>query len=262
MGIDEAGICYWCPVCIHQWVSPFISLSLPRERLNKRPNLLVGIYLFFRQARDSPVVILWLKTKVILIPVQGKERAANSVLHHIQESIQSSFTLWPYQKETLFETPHFPRKDLKHLLGLTEGNLVHSPLLSKYSKENILETGNLQMLAHQLKCPHKSIRIRMNLGKRQLGPVEYLPLKAGKGKLKTHVFKIHLIHGKDMVHILRTHSIGCARKYYLPIFGSTNRAIRDLSCPAFSQRFFPQPRRDRRGNFLVRHRKPERVRKK
>jgi hypothetical protein len=167
MGIVESELCYWYPVRIHQWVSPFVSFNLPRERLYKCPKSLVHVYLLLRQTRNGPKEILWFITKVILFPVQGKKGTAveDSFHHRLQKRIQSSLKLSfrPYQKETLFETPYFPRKDFKHLLGLTEGNPVGSQLEGKNCEEDILERRNPHMQTHKFKRPNEGIKLGVNL---------------------------------------------------------------------------------------------------
>ena len=153
----------------------------------------------------------------------------DSILRRLRQTIQSRFTFRSHQEETLFETPYFPHKYIKHLLGLTEGNPVSTPLNVEDREEDVLERGNSQILAHQFKRPHKNARIGMDLRRRQFGPAEHFSLKIGERKFETHVFKNHIIHGKDTVLIRRTHSIGCAREYNLPIFDSTDRTKRDFS---------------------------------
>jgi len=150
--------------------------------------------------------------EMVLLPAQRKERETRPILRYTQESAQSSLTLWANQNETLFETPQFARKDLEHLFGLAERNPVVSTLDDEDGKENIFEGWNLQVFAHQLKGSHEGIRVRMDLGRRQLSRTKYLPHEIRERESKTHVFENHLIHGKDMVFILRTHPIRCARE--------------------------------------------------
>jgi len=78
-------------------------------------------------------------------------------------SIQSSLTFWSYQKEALFETPYLSREDFEHFLGLTKGDPVVPPLDSENGEKDVLKRRNPQMLAHQFKRPHQSIRVGVNL---------------------------------------------------------------------------------------------------
>jgi len=154
----------------------------------------------------------------------------NTFLRYLRKSIQSRFTSQPYQKEAFFETPYFPSKYLEHLLGLTKSKPIRALFHGKDNKEDILEGGNFLIIAHQFKGPHEGIRIGVDLRRQQLSPAEHLPLKIREGKLKTHVFENHFIHGKDMVLVLRAHLVRCARKYYLQALDFTNGAEGSLSC--------------------------------
>jgi len=115
----------------------------------------------------------------------------------------------------LFETPHFSVKNLKHLMGLTEGNPIRTSLYGEKGKEDVLGGRNSEIVTHQFKGPHKGVRIGVNLRRRQFGPTEHLPLKIRKREPETHVFENHFIHGKNVI--------------------------------------FPQPRRDKRDSLVVRH---------
>jgi len=57
---------------------------------------------------------------------------------------------------------------------LAERDPVVSTLDDEDGKEDIFEDGNLQMFAHQFKGPHEGIRIKVDMGKRQLGPTKHL----------------------------------------------------------------------------------------
>jgi len=204
MGIDEAGLCYWCLIRIHQWVPPFVSFDLPRERLNKRPKLLAHICLLLRETSNGSAKIFRFIAKVVLRPIWRKTRAAflNTILRRLQKGIQSCITFWSYQKEALFETPHFPNKYLKHLLGLTERNPIRTSLYGKNGKDDILGNGNSEIVTHQFEGPHKGIRVGVDLRRRQFSPAEHLPLEVREREPKTHVFENHFIHGKDVISVL------------------------------------------------------------
>ena len=158
-----------------------------------------------------------------------EKRVTSSIPRYTRKGVQRDFTIWPYQKEALFKTPHLTRENLKHLLGLTERDQVVSPLYSENGEESVLEDRNIQVFTHQFKDPHEDVRIGVNLGRRQLGPTKHLPLEIRERESKTHVFENHLIQRKDMILILRTHSNRCARKYHLPIFRSPNRTERNFT---------------------------------
>jgi len=76
---------------------------------------------------------------MVLFPAQRKERETRPIPRYTQKSAQSSVTLWAYQNETLFEAPHFARKDLEHLFGLVERNPVISTLSGENGNEDIFE---------------------------------------------------------------------------------------------------------------------------
>jgi len=108
---------------------------------------------------------------------QRKEGETRPIFRYTQQGAHSSITLWVNQKETLFEAPHFTRKDLEHLFGLAERDPVISALNGENGEEDIFEGWDLQVVTHQLKGPYEGIRVRMDLGRQQLGPTKNLPLE-------------------------------------------------------------------------------------
>jgi hypothetical protein len=107
----------------------------------------------------------------------------------------------------LFEAANLSGKNLKHLLGLAKRNPVRTPLYGEEGEEDIFRGRDAKIVAQQLKSPHKGIRVWMDLGRRQFGPAKHLSLEIGKGEPETHVSEDNFIHRKDIVPILRTHSI-------------------------------------------------------
>jgi hypothetical protein len=135
----------------------------------------------------------------------------------------------------LFKAPDLSGKNLKHLLGLAKGNPVRTSLHGEEKEENILRSWDAEIIAQQLKSPHEGVRIGMDLRRGQLGPTKHIPLEVGERKLETHVFENHLIHGKDMVFVLQTHPVICARKNQLPISRITYVPKRDLAYAVSSE---------------------------
>jgi hypothetical protein len=131
----------------------------------------------------------------------------DAIPHDFQQTVQSSHTYWSNQKETLFVTTNLSGKNLKHFLSLAKRDPVHTPLYGEEGEEDILRGRDAKIVAQQLKSPHKGIRVRMDLGRRQFGPAKHLSVKIGKGEPKTHVSEDNFIYRKDMVPILRTHSV-------------------------------------------------------
>jgi len=121
-----------------------VSFSLPRKRLNKRPNLLVGVRFFLLQTKSSPGEVLWVKTEMVMLPTQRKERETRPIFRYTQKSAQSSLTLWVNQKETLFETPHFARKDLEHLLVWRKETKSFPRWTMKMVKKTFLKVGTFR----------------------------------------------------------------------------------------------------------------------
>ena len=128
----------------------------------------MDVFLLLRQARNTSAKIFRFIAKVVPAPAQREERTSNQgfTLHRLQKSIQNYFTPWPYQEESLFETPYLPRKNIKNLFILAEGHPSSSPLDGEDGEEDIVRSGKSQVLTHQLKRPHKGVRIGMDLGRR------------------------------------------------------------------------------------------------
>jgi len=133
---------------------------------------------------------------MVLLPTQRKERATGSIPRYTQKGAQRGLTLWPYPKEALFKAPYFAREDLNHLFGLTERNPVVCMLDGEDGEEDIFEDRNLQVLTHQFKCLYEGVRIRVDLGRRQLGPTQHLSLEIGKGSRKPMSLKTSSYMGK------------------------------------------------------------------
>jgi len=86
-------------------------------------------------------------------------------------------------------------------------------LYGEKGKEDVLGGMNFEIVTHEFKGHHKSVRIGVNMRRRLFGPTEHLPLKIRKRESETHVFENHFIHGKTVIFIFKAHSIRRAQEY-------------------------------------------------